>query len=163
MDAIDVEILNKLQRNGRATGLEIAKAVGLTSPSVAERIRRLESDGVIRGYAALLDFKELGKDITAFIHVSIEFPTFHDPFIQAIQGLNTVQECYRVTGEHAYILKVRVENTEALDRLLMERIRAIEGVNATVTSIVLASVKEEVAIPLAGGTRKKPKAKSSTG
>lgn len=151
MDVIDVTILNELQKNARATGLEIARGVGLTPPSVGERIRRLENDGIIQGYAARLDFKKLGKDVLAFIHVSIEFPTFHDSFIQAIQALAAVQECHRVTGVHAYILKVRVENTEALDRLLMEKIRSIQGVTATQTSVVLASVKEEVAIPLQGG------------
>ena len=154
MDAIDLEILGKLQANARVTAIKIGKAVGLSPPSVAERIRRLETERVIRGYTALLDFKKLGKDITAFVHVSIEFPTFNDPFIQAIQALDAVQECHRVTGDHAYILKVRVENTEALDRLLMEGIRVIEGVTATETTVVLASVKEGVNLRLEGSQPK---------
>jgi Lrp/AsnC family leucine-responsive transcriptional regulator len=126
-------------------------------------MRRLENQGVIRGYAALLEFRKLGKDITAFVHVSIEFPTFHGPFIQAIQAVDAVQECHRVTGAHAYILKVRVENTQALDRLLMEEIRSIEGVTGTVTSVVLASVKEEVTLRLEGGRAKASKGKAPGG
>ena len=160
MDAIDVEILNKLQENARATGLEIAKTVGLTPPSVAERMKRLEGRGVIRDYVALLDFKKLGKDITAFVMVSIESPKFNDPFIQAIHALDAVQECHRVTGTHAYILKVRVENAEALDRLLMDRVRSIEGVTGTETSVVLASVKEEVTLQLERGRAKISKSKA---
>jgi Lrp/AsnC family leucine-responsive transcriptional regulator len=123
-------------------------------------MKRLEGRGVIRDYVALLDFKKIGKDITAFVTVSIESPKFNDPFIQAIHALDTVQECHRVTGTHTCILKVRVENAEALDRLLMDRVRSIEGVTGTETSVVLASVKEEVTLQLERGQAKISKSKA---
>jgi Lrp/AsnC family leucine-responsive transcriptional regulator len=142
MDPTDVRILDLLQENGRATQLELAKAVGLSQPAVAERIRKLEERGVITGYAARVDATKLGVDITAFIGVGIEHPKFFDGFAKKVKGLEEVLEAHRVVGDDSYVLKVKTRNTRTLDKLLVEVLRTIPGVTRTHTTIVLASIKE---------------------
>jgi Lrp/AsnC family leucine-responsive transcriptional regulator len=142
MDSIDQRIVDLLQQSGRATQLELAKAVGLSQPAVAERIRKLEERGVITGYTARVDAARLGYDITAFIGVGIEHPKFFEDFTTKVMGLDEVLECHRVAGEDSYLLKVKTRNTRSLDRLLVEVLRTIPGVTRTFTTIVLASVKE---------------------
>ena len=142
MDATDRQLIDLLQRNGRATQLELAKAVGLSQPSIAERIRKLEEKGVITGYAARVDASRLGLDITAFIGVGIEHPRFFQGFAKKVKALPQVLECHRVAGEDSYVLKVKTRNTASLDRLLVEVLRTIPGVTRTQTTIVLASIKE---------------------
>lgn len=155
MDQADLRIVDMLQRNARTTQIELAKAVGLSQPAVAERIRKLEERGVITGYAARVDAAALGVDVTAFIGVGIEHPKFFDGFTKKVRGLDEVLECHRIAGEDSYLLKVKTRNTRTLDRLLVEVLRAIPGVTRTHTTIALASIKEEthVAAPAAEGDR----------
>lgn len=143
MDDLDSRILDMLQRNGRTTQSELSEAVGRSQPAVAERIRKLEERGVITGYAARVDPAKLGKDITAFIGVSIEHPKFFEGFAKKVLAMPEVQEAHRVAGQDSYILKVRTTNTKTLDTLLVETLRTIQGVTRTHTTIVLSSIKEE--------------------
>jgi Lrp/AsnC family leucine-responsive transcriptional regulator len=143
MDELDYRIVDLLQRDGRATQLEISRAVGLSQPAVAERIRKLEEREVITGYAARVDATKLGKDITAFIGVSIEHPKYFDGFAKKVLAMPEVLEAHRVAGQDSYILKVRTSNTRTLDSLLVETLRTISGVTRTHTTIVLSSIKEE--------------------
>ncbi len=143
MDELDYRIVDQLQREGRVTQLELSRAVGLSQPAVAERIRKLEERGVITGYAARVDAAKLGKDITAFIGVSIEHPKYFDGFAKKVLALPEVLEAHRVAGQDSYILKVRTANTRTLDSLLVETLRLIAGVTRTHTTIVLSSIKEE--------------------
>ncbi|WNG33457.1 Lrp/AsnC family transcriptional regulator [Archangium minus] len=143
MDELDYRIVDLLQRDGRATQLEISRTVGLSQPAVAERIRKLEERGVITGYAARVDAAKLGKDITAFIGVSIEHPKYFDGFAKKVLAMPEVLEAHRVAGQDSYILKVRTSNTKTLDTLLVETLRTISGVTRTHTTIVLSSIKEE--------------------
>lgn len=143
LDELDIRIVDLLQRDGRATQLEISRAVGLSQPAVAERIRKLEDRGVITGYTARVDASKLGKDITAFIGVSIEHPKYFDGFARRVLAMPEVLEAHRVAGQDSYILKVRTRNTKTLDTLLVETLRTISGVTRTHTTIVLTSIKEE--------------------
>jgi Lrp/AsnC family transcriptional regulator, leucine-responsive regulatory protein len=149
MDEVDRQLLDKLQTSGRATQLELAKAVGLSQPAVAERIKKLEQRGVITGYAARVDAILLGYDITAFIGVGIEHPRFFEGFIKRVGGKREVLECHRVAGEDSFLLKVKSRNTRTLDTLLIEGLRTIPGVTRTHTTIVLASIKEEIHVDAA--------------
>ncbi len=150
MDTIDRRLLDLLQRNARATQLDLARAVGLSQPSVAERIKKLEEHGVITGYTARVDAAHLGIDITAFIGVGIEHPRFFDGFTHKVHSLDEVLECHRVAGEDSYLLKVKTRNTRTLDRLLCQVLRTIPGVTRTCTTIVLAPIKEETHVHAAG-------------
>ncbi len=143
MDAADIQIVELLQRDARATQAEIAKKIGLSQPTVADRIRKLEEAQVILGYTARVDPRKLGKDITAFIGVAIEHPKYFEAFARKVQALPEVLECHRVAGQESYLLKVRSDNTGTLDRLLVEGLRTIPGVTGTQTTIVLASTKED--------------------
>lgn len=142
LDPIDYKLIELLQRNARMTQMEMASAVGLSQPAVAERMRKLEQEGIIRGYAARVNARKLGKDISAFIGVSVEHPKYNAGFAKKILALPDVLECHRVTGSDSYLLKVVTENTESLDRLISDLLRVIPGVTRTLTSIVTSSIKE---------------------
>lgn len=148
MDPIDYKILDLLQRDARTTQVEIAAAVGLSQPSVADRIRKLDQGGAVLGYVARLDPRSMGNDIRAFIGVRISHPRHHDAFTRRIQQIAEVQECHRVAGLDSYLLKVVSRNTETLDDLISNLLRRIPGVTRTTTTIVLATVKETTAVPL---------------
>ena len=149
MDVIDHRLVQRLQQDGRATQLELAREVGLSQPSVAERLRKLEERGVITGYAAKVDAKQLGKDVTAFVGVSIEHPRYFERFAEAVLSLDDVLECHRVAGEDSYLLKVKTADTRTLDELLVKTLRTLPGVTRTQTTIVLRSIKEETRIHVA--------------
>ena len=128
--------------------MEIASEVGLSQPSVADRIRKLDASGAIQGYVARLNPKKLGNDIRAFVGVRIAHPRHHDAFIKRLQQIPEVLECHRVAGLDSYVLKVIARDTEALDELLSDNLRRIAGVTRTTTTIVLATVKETTAVPI---------------
>jgi Lrp/AsnC family leucine-responsive transcriptional regulator len=146
VDSTDHLLVQLLQADGRATQLQLAKEVGLSQPATAERIRKLEEAGVITGYAAKVDAAKLGKDVTAFVGVSIEHPKFFEGFAKKVLALPEVLECHRVAGADSYLLKVKTRNTRTLDALLVETLRTIAGVTRTSTTIVLSSIKEETLV-----------------
>ncbi|HYQ88567.1 MAG TPA: Lrp/AsnC family transcriptional regulator [Candidatus Binatia bacterium] len=148
LDVIDRKILALIQDNAKLSQAELAKAVGLTAPSVNERIRKLERGGVIRGYVALLDERKLGHDITAFVEIFIEHPKFESGFIEAVAVLDEVLECHHITGEFSLLLKVRVRDMAAFRKLLIEKLNTVRGVRQTRTLIVLATAKEQLRIKI---------------
>ncbi len=138
-----MQIVELLQQDARLTQQEIARKVGLSQPTVADRIRKLEEARVVLGYMARVDPRKLGQDITAFIGVAIEHPKYFEAFARKVLALPEVLECHRVAGADSYLLKVRSDSTGTLDRLLVEGLRTIPGVTRTQTTIVLASTKED--------------------
>ena len=150
LDQIDLKILFILQNNGRTRLADIADEVDLSTPAVMERVKKLEASGVITGYQALLDSKKVGKDVTAFIGVSIGNQRDIDQFATAMLRYRDVLECHHVTGDESFILKVKSANTGSLEKLLGQ-IRSVEGVTRTVTKIVLSTAKEGQALELDAG------------
>lgn len=150
LDQTDLKILYILQNNGRKRLADIADEVELSAPAVMERVKKLEASGVIRGYQALIDSKKIGKDITAFIGVSIGNQSSIDAFAQQMFRYGDVLECHHVTGDESFILKVKSANTASLEKLLGE-IRSVEGVTRTVTNVVLSTAKESQALDLESG------------
>lgn len=142
LDPIDYKLLDLLQQDARMTQLEMAGAVGLSQPAVAERMRKLEQEGIITGYSARVDGRKLGKDITAFIGVRIEHPKYNATFGKRILEIPDVLECHRITGPDSYLLKVVTEDTQSLDRLISDLLRHIPGVTRTLTTVVTSSIKE---------------------
>lgn len=147
IDHIDLKILSILQNNGRTRLADIADEVELSAPAVMERVKKLEVGGIIKGYQAVIDGKKVGKDITAFIGVSIGNQRDMDRFAAQMLRRHDVLECHHVTGDESFILKVKSANTGSLERLLGE-IRSVEGVTRTVTKVVLSSAKESQALDL---------------
>lgn len=147
LDSVDLHILALLQENCKLPMVKIGERVKLSAPSVMERIKKLEEDGVIRGYTAVLDARKLSKDITAFIGVFVEHPKMIGKFEREIDRLEAVQECHHVTGQHTLLVKVKVDNTSALEELL-RKIRSIDGVARTETSVVLSTHTESLWVAL---------------
>ena len=150
IDRIDLKILSILQNQGRSRLADIAEEVNLSAPAVMERVKKLESSGVIKGYQALLDAKRVGKDIAAFIGVSIDHQRSIDNFAAQMLRYPDVLECHHVTGDESFILKVKSANTGSLEKLLGE-IRSVEGVTRTVTKVVLSTAKETQTLDLDAG------------
>lgn len=150
IDETDLKILSILQQRGRTRLAEIAEEVDLSAPAVMERVKKLEANGVIKGYQALLDAKKIGKDITAFIGVSVGHQRDMTKFAAHMLKYPDVLECHHVTGDESFILKVRSGNTGSLEKLLGE-IRSVEGVTRTVTRVVLSTAKESQIVDLEGG------------
>jgi len=150
LDLIDLKILFILQNDGRRRLADIADEVDLSAPAVMERVKKLEAGGVIRGYHALLDGKKVGKDITAFIGVSVGNQRDIDKFAAQMMRYPDVLECHHVTGDESFILKVKSANTGALEKLLGD-IRSVEGVTRTVTKVVLSTAKECLNLELDAG------------
>ncbi|MEL6612364.1 MAG: Lrp/AsnC family transcriptional regulator [Bacteroidota bacterium] len=141
IDEIDAQILALLQASGRIKRNQIAEHVGLSVPSVSERMRKLEERGVISGYHAVLTPKRLHLDITAFIRVSVDGSKHYDAFIERVSEMSEVLELHSITGEGSHMIKARTRNTSTLEKLLA-RLQRIPGVRGTQTSIVLTSLKE---------------------
>lgn len=141
IDEIDAKILSLLQANGRMKRNAIAEEVGLSVPSVSERMRKLEERGVLVGYHAVVDAKRIHYDITAYIRLMVDGSEHYPAVIENASALSEVLELHSVTGQGSHIMKVRTKNTTTLERLL-SRIQSWPGVNGTATSIVLSTYKE---------------------
>ena len=161
LDATDVAILQTLQQDCKSPLARIGELVGLSAPSVSERIEKLEQSGVIRGYSAVLGSRELGLDVTAFIGVVVETPGGIEIFEETVVSIEGVLECHHVTGHHTLLLKVKAPNTQALE-MLISRIRTLAGVVRTETTVVLSTHTERSQLPIGehlmrrdGGPRRK--------
>jgi Lrp/AsnC family leucine-responsive transcriptional regulator len=146
IDDTDRRILAELQDDCKAPLAQVGKRVGLSAPSVMERIRKLEEAGVIRGYHALLDSRGVGLDVTAFIGLSMS-PTGIAEFEENLQALEEVLECHHVTGAYTMLLKVKTQNTKSLEGLI-SRLRFMNGVIRTETLVVLSTGLERMQVPL---------------
>ena len=140
MDQIDVKILKCLQADARENASLISEKVGMSVSAVIERIRKMESSGLIERHTTIINNQKAGKDVTALLQVALEHPRYNDDFRAVVQDNREVLECYFVTGEFDYLLKVVTGNTESLERLL-NTIKSIPGVQRTLTSVVMSSVK----------------------
>lgn len=135
IDTIDARILAELQTNGRLTMKALAERVGLSSPAMIERVRRLEDRGVIAGYRAVVAASELGRPLTAIISASVDRADY-DTFLDRVKDDPAVVECHRVTGDATYLLKVSLADTAALEQLVDD----LSGAGAfCTTSLVLSS------------------------
>jgi len=136
----DRTIVRLLARDGRLSYTELAKAAGMSTSAVHQRVRRLEERGVIKGYAALVDTETIGLPLTAFVSITPIDPSAPDDAPARLEGMVEIEACHSVAGEESYILKVRVATPGDLE-LLLARIRAEAGVS-TRTTIVLSTPYE---------------------
>jgi len=138
LDAIDRGILDGLQENCKQSLAVLGDKVGLSAPSVVDRIHKLEEASVIRGWTVQLDARRAGKDVTSFIGVSTDRPAAIRSVGRAVALIDEVLECHHVTGAHTLMLKVKTRNTESLEGLI-DRVRDLEGVTRTETLVVLST------------------------
>jgi len=147
LDAIDRGILEGLQDNCKQSLAELGDKVGLSAPSVVERIHKLEEAGVILAWTAQLDARRVGKDVTSFIGVSTDRPAAIRSVGREVALIDEVLECHHVTGAHTLMLKVKTRNTQTLEGLI-DRIRDLKGVTRTETLVVLSTHVERSRISL---------------
>ena len=140
LEATDRKILELLANDGRMSFTDLGKATGLSTSAVHQRVKRLESRGLIRGYGASIDHEQLGLPLTAFISIRPIDPSQPDDSPERVRGIPEIESCWSVAGDESYILKVRVATPTDLEDLLA-RIRAAANVS-TRTTIVLSTPYE---------------------
>ncbi len=141
LDDTDLRILDMLQDDCRTALARIGEHVGLSAPSVLERIKKLEAAGVITGYHATLDARCIGLDVAAFIGVITTQPDLIGGLESRLVALDGVLECHHVTGEYTLLLKVKTASTSSLEKLITQ-IRSLDGVTRTETTVVLSTHAE---------------------
>jgi DNA-binding Lrp family transcriptional regulator len=152
LDAIDRRILQELQEEARITQAELAKRVALSPSPCLRRVRDLEAQGVIRRYVALLDPAALGLGVSVFVQVRLERQVEDalERFEAVILGRPEVLECYLMTGDADYLLRVVVADIPAYERFLKDHLTRIPGVSSIRSSFALNQVKYRTALPLGG-------------
>ncbi|MBR6708977.1 MAG: Lrp/AsnC family transcriptional regulator [Clostridia bacterium] len=145
MDAIDFEILSCLKENSRENATNIGAKINLSTSAVIERIKKMKASGLIEQYTTILNQNALGRDLMAFIYVSLEHPKYYDGFVKSVRENNSVAECYYIAGDFDFILKVVTKSGKALEEIL-KYIKYINGVSLTRTSVVLSTTKCDVCL-----------------
>jgi len=149
LDNIDKSLLRALQVDGRLSNVELSRKISLSPPATHTRLKRLEKDGYIRQYSAVVDREKAGYDLLCFIHISLQMHQVEqvERFREATRKMPEVLECHHITGEYDYLLKVALHNRKDLEKFVVDKITPI-GVARVHTSLVLAEVKSTMALPL---------------
>ncbi|MGB5237340.1 MAG: Lrp/AsnC family transcriptional regulator [Flavobacteriaceae bacterium] len=149
-DSIDAQLLRMLQRDSKKTTKEYANSLGLSNTAVYERIKRLEKTGVIKQYVALLDKKKVEKAFQVLCHVKLVQHIEKNvlQFEQEVKELEEVAECYHISGDYDYILKVHVSDMEAYRDFMVSKLTAISNIGSTQSSFVINEVKFSTALNL---------------
>lgn len=142
MDFIDYKILTCLKENSRENATNIGAKINLSTSAVIERIKKLESSGLIEGYTTIINQSILGREIMVFIYVSLEHPKYNEEFIRFVKNNASIAECHYIAGDFDFILKVITQTEKTLEKVLND-IKAISGVSLTRTSVVLSTNKCE--------------------
>lgn len=150
MDEIDLEILKCLQENARISNVELAEQIGLSPPPCLRRVSALESSGTIRKYVTLLDPSAIDLQVTVFVQISLDLQVNKrlELFEKIVMKRSEVMECYLMTGDADYLLRVVVPDVAAYERFLKESLTRIEGVASIKSSFALNQVKYSTALPL---------------
>lgn len=147
MDHIDTRILGCLTQDARMNASQISAQVNLSVSAVIERMKKLESSGLIRGYTAVIDERLAGYDVQALISVRLEHPKYNQSFSKQMCDHNRVMECFYITGDFDYIARVSTSSTEELTKVLND-IKKIPGVSLTRTYVVLENIKQNTSVLL---------------
>lgn len=150
LDDVDREILALIQKDGRISNAELSRRLNLSPPATHARVRRLEREGFIEGYAGLLSRDKLGYDLLCFVLVGLTVHQFEHVygFRERVLSMPEVLECYNITGEYDYLLKVVLHNREDLERFVVGKLTPLPGVARLQTSLVLSEVKSSIKLPI---------------
>ena len=152
LDSADLRILDALQRNGRLSNVDLAEKVGLSPSPCLRRVKDLEEDGYIQGYAAILDRRKLGLGVVAFVEVKIDQNAEGDAvFRRAVRQIPEVVSCFVMTGTMDYLLQIVVPDLDAYAEVSMKRLLQVPGVKDVRSSFVIDVVKHSTALPLPAG------------
>ena len=150
LNPADRRIMTELQAEGRISNVELAERVGLSDSPCLRRVRALEEAGVIAGYRAVLDRRKLGFDVVAFVQLNLDQQSEAETqkFMRAVQREERVVECYALSGDHDYLLKVVARSIDEFSDLTLKKLLRLPGVKDLSSSFVLLDVKEARGIPL---------------
>ena len=150
LDAIDRRILDRLQEDGRVSNVELANAVGISSSPCWRRVRELEKRGVISGYVALVDAAAVGLPVSVFVQVTLErqIEAALETFEAAVKARPEVMECYLMTGDADYLLRVVVSDLPTYEAFLKDHLTRIPGIANIKSSFALNQVKYRTSLPL---------------
>jgi Lrp/AsnC family transcriptional regulator, leucine-responsive regulatory protein len=150
LDDIDCTILDVLQREGRISNADLARRVSLSQPATYARVRRLEQEGYIGGYAARLNREKLGYGMLCYIHLSGQLHQKDqlENLRKALLDMPEVLECAFVTGEFDFLIKVVLRNQKDLERFILHKLTPLPGVGRVNTSLVVAEIKSTTALPI---------------
>ena len=152
MDAVDRQLIQALRENGRASYAELGRLVGLSGPSVTDRINRLEAAGVITGYRATVDARSLGLGVTALIGIQLTDTVDHEEVADRLREFAEIEDCWFIAGEDSFMVKVRAGDVDGLERTV-RRLTGTKGVSRTRTTVVLSTKWENRVGELPGGTQ----------
>jgi len=164
LDAIDLRILNALQEDGRLTNQELADQVGLSPSPCLRRVRRLEQDGFIRTYRAVLDRDSVGLGLTVFVDIKVEKHSRENATAlrEALAAMPEVVACHMVSGTADFIVEIVVANLKAYERLLTEKLLTLPMIGDIRSNFALARVKSDAALPLTHLGRMRAAAKAES-
>ena len=150
MDTIDKRILVALQRRGRMSNAELSETVNLSASACHRRVQRLEKEGIIRDYVALLDARKMGVPTTVFVEITLQAQAdeVFDAFEKAVAHIPDVLECHLMAGSADYLLKVVAENTEDFARIHRQYLARLPGVAQMQSSFALRTVFKTTALPI---------------
>ncbi|MBP3327118.1 MAG: Lrp/AsnC family transcriptional regulator [Coprococcus sp.] len=145
MDNIDYKILKCLKENARLTASAISEEINLSVSAVIERIKKMETGGIIRGYTIEVDQKKLGNEMVAIMEVRLKHPKYYEEFVGLIKQNDSIVACFYMTGDFDFILKIVTDSAAGLDEVY-KFVKGYEGVSATETHFVLKTEKDEVSV-----------------
>ncbi len=159
IDIIDLKILKELQENSKITNIELSKKIGLSAAPTLGRVQKLEKSGLIESYHAKVNMAHLDLGFTALIQVSLtrQISNAIQNFIKEINNIDSIVECYQLTGNFDYQLKVIVKDIPAFDRLITDKLSKIEEIRQMQTLVVLSTVKSSPVLPINYGKSKAKK------
>jgi Lrp/AsnC family leucine-responsive transcriptional regulator len=150
LDQVDLKLLELLQQNGKITTKEIAQHVHLSPTPVYERIKRLEKDGVIEKYVALVSAEKVGKGLVVFCDITLKEHTkeIGNQFVQEIMSLKYVSECYNISGDYDFRLKVMVRDMKHYQEFVINDLGAIKNIGSAHSTFVMGVIKHSYSVPL---------------
>ena len=149
LDKIDLKILEQLQKNSKITNLDLSKKIGLSPAPTLERVKKLEQTGVITSYHAKVDPEALGLKVNTYVQVNLAWQKENalDNFIKKIQDIDEITECYIITGDADFVMKVVCKDISTYEQLLFKRLSQIEEIERIKTLMTLSKVKKSKILP----------------
>ena len=149
LDKIDLKIIKILQENSKITNLDLSKKIGLSPAPTLERVKKLESTGVIASYHAAIDTLSLGLNVKTFVLVSLAWQRENalDKFLIKIKGISEITECYIITGEANFLMKIVCKDIPSYEHILFKTLSQIEEIERLKTLMTLSTVKDSKILP----------------
>ena len=149
LDKIDLKIIKLLQENSKITNLDLSKKIGLSPAPTLERVKKLETTGVIQSYHAKINPQAIGLNVKTFVLVSLAWKKDKalDAFIEKIRAIEEITECYIITGDADFLLKIECKDIPTYEKLLFKTLSQIEEIERLKTSMALSTVKSSKILP----------------